>query len=57
MRIAVKVVQAYRDSHPSPSSATRSVTANSVVACPDYGEERVGSGISVQVGEGLAGGF
>jgi hypothetical protein len=39
---AVNVLKAYRDSHPSPGSATRTVTADSVVACPDYGEQCVG---------------
>jgi serine/threonine-protein kinase len=36
---AVNVLEAYRDSHPSPGSATRTVTADSVVQCPDYGEQ------------------
>ena len=36
---AVNVLEAYRDSHPSPDNASRAVTAASVVPCPDYGEQ------------------
>jgi serine/threonine-protein kinase len=44
---AANVLEAYRDSHPSPGSATRTVTADSVVACPDYGEQCVGPPVVV----------
>jgi serine/threonine-protein kinase len=33
------VLQAYRNSNPSPDNAARTVTAASVVPCPDFGEQ------------------
>jgi len=36
---ANNVLQAYLSTHPSPDNAARTVTAASVVPCPDYGEQ------------------
>jgi serine/threonine-protein kinase len=44
---AVNVLVAYRSSHPSPDDATRTVTAVSVVPCPDYGEQCDGAPVLI----------